>query len=81
MTGSHAEGKKTMNKQIIMLVAAVLIRKDNPLGRVSVNESVMFPSGPFDFFYAPHNRVASTVMHMTVSLTDLYGYFIPLNAA
>ena len=30
----------------------------------------MFPSGPFDFFYAPHNRVASTVRHMTLSLTD-----------
>jgi site-specific recombinase XerD len=30
----------------------------------------MFPSGPFDFVYAPHNPVASTVMNMTFSLTD-----------
>ena len=30
----------------------------------------MFPSGLFDFFYAPHNQVASTVMNMTFSLTD-----------
>jgi len=30
----------------------------------------MFPSGPFDIFYAPHNPVASTVMNMTFSLTD-----------
>ena len=36
----------------------------------SVNEFVMFPSGPFDFVYAPHNPVASTVMNMTFSLTD-----------
>jgi hypothetical protein len=36
----------------------------------SVNEIVMFPSGPFDFFYAPDNPVASTVMNMTISLTD-----------
>ena len=38
---------------------------------MSVNEIVMFPSGPFDFFYAPHNPVASTVMNMTCSLTPL----------
>ena len=37
---------------------------------IKVNEIVMFPSGPFDFFYAPHNQVASTVMNMTFSLTD-----------
>jgi len=30
----------------------------------------MFPSGPFDFVYAPHNPVASTGMNMTFSLTD-----------
>src|ERR1039458_5524781 len=40
----------------------------------SVNEIVMFPSGPFDFFYAPHNQVASTVMNMTISLTDPFTY-------
>jgi len=28
----------------------------------------MFPSGPLDFFYAPHNQAASTVMNMTISL-------------
>ena len=29
-------------------------------GFFSTIELVMFPSGPFDFFYAPHNQVAST---------------------
>jgi hypothetical protein len=30
----------------------------------------MFSSGPLDFFYAAHNRMASTVMNITISLTD-----------
>ena len=34
-----------------------------------VNEVVMFSNGPLDFFNAPHNQVASTVMNMTFSLT------------
>ena len=28
----------------------------------------MFPSRPFDFFYAPHNQAASNVMNMTSSI-------------
>jgi hypothetical protein len=35
----------------------------------------MFPSGPFDFFYAPHNQVASTVMNMTFSIPVTSGGF------
>jgi hypothetical protein len=33
-----------------------------------VSEVVMFSSGQPDFFYAPHNQAASTVLNMTFSL-------------
>ena len=36
----------------------------------SVNVVVMFSSGPLDFFYAPHNQMASVIMNMIFSLTD-----------
>ena len=49
------------------------MRREIAISDTGVNEIVMFPSGPFDFFYAPHNQVASTVMNMTFSLT---GWFI-----
>jgi hypothetical protein len=30
----------------------------------------MFSNGPLDFFYAAHNQMASTVINITISLTD-----------
>ena len=30
----------------------------------------MLSNDPLDFFYAAHNQMASTVMNMTISLTD-----------
>jgi len=41
-----------------------------PVRKGVVNEVVIFSNGPPDFFYAAHNHIASTVMNMTISLTD-----------
>ena len=36
----------------------------------------MLSNDPLDFFYAAHNQMASTVMNMTISLTDPFRYAI-----